>query len=772
MSHSSWWTGIGTIAIYLLSFALLPAQTCDHVLTGKVLESATGEPLPYANILIKGTNKGAVADEHGHFHIDDLCPGDYVVVCTHVSCEHLEQEITINLHREELTVALTDRGQDLAAVEVLETKIAAPTANEFSVAAEQLGTNRQLGLADALEQLPGVRVFRTGGNIAKPVLQGLRGNRVLLFDRGVQLSGQQWGDDHAPELDAQGFARARVVRGAAGVRYGAGALGGVILLEPEPLPQSPQLQGALNLTGQSNGRGGGVAAEIGAGARRSLPISFRLRGSLQRLGDLQTPDYILQNTGRLEHHHSLDLGYERNGWDLRAHYRGLVNRIGIPAATHIGNLTDLNRAIERGRPYDTGSFSYELGRPQQRVFHSTGGLRAAFQNETGDRYYLNLSRQFNRRQEFDAHRNFGDLPNDFTVAQMELELTSYQLETGWEIRPLGNWYGEVGVQADWQRNTTDAGALLPDFSQFGGGLFLIERWRKPNVPWSVEAGLRYDVRALRTDERADRDFGNWTGKLSLAYQPATTLRLRLNAATAFRPPHPSELYSDGLHHGSASYEVGSPDLNAERARQLSLGLEWQPAPAWQLSLNAYAQWIDDFIFIDPLPDPVLTIRGAFPAFQYRGTDARLLGGDAQLTWTPSPDWTWSASYQVVRGYDRTDDIPLIYMPADQWRSELRYQFGPEEGSTRPFLQVGLRHTTEQTRAPLDRDFAPPPPAFTLVDLSAGGTLYWGTQPLHLSLGVRNVFNVAYRDYLDRFRYFADSPGRNVLVSLRLPIGPQ
>jgi iron complex outermembrane recepter protein len=201
------------------------AQTCDHVLTGKILESSTGEPLPYANILIKGTSKGAVADEHGHFHIDDLCPGDYVVVCSHVSCEHLEQEVTISLQREELTVALQDRGQDLAAVEVLETQLTAPTANEFGVAAEQLGTNRQLGLADALEQLPGVRVFRTGGNIAKPVLQGLRGNRVLLFDRGVQLAGQQWGDDHAPELDAQGFARARVVRGAAGVRYGAGALG-------------------------------------------------------------------------------------------------------------------------------------------------------------------------------------------------------------------------------------------------------------------------------------------------------------------------------------------------------------------------------------------------------------------------------------------------------------------------------------------------------------------------------------------------------------------
>lgn len=772
MPNFKWWRSAGALVIGLFFFAPLSAQTCDHILTGKVLESTTGEPLPYANILIKGTDKGAVADEHGHFHIDALCPGDYVIVCSHVACEHQEQAITIDAMREELTLELADRGLDLAAVEVLEGKLAGPTANEFSVAAELLGTNRQLGLADALEQLPGVRVFRTGGNIAKPVLQGLRGNRVLLYDRGVQLSGQQWGDDHAPELDAQGFARARVVRGAAGVRYGAGALGGVILLEPEPLPQSTPLRGALNLTGQSNGRGGGVAAEIGAGPRRKLPIAFRLRGSLQRLGDLRTPDYFLQNTGRREHHHSLDLGYERKGWDLRAHYRGLVNHVGIPAATHIGNLTDLRRAIERGRPDDEGTFSYELGRPQQRVLHSTGGLRAAYQHDSGDRYYLHLSRQFNRRQEFDAHRNFGELPTDFAVAQMELELTSYQLETGWEIRPLGNWYGEVGLQTDWQRNTTDAGALLPDFRQFGGGLFLIERWRKPDVPWSVEAGLRYDVRALRTDERASRDFGNWTGKLSLAYQPAERLQLRLNAATAFRPPHPSELYSDGLHHGSASYEVGNPELNAEHARQLSFGLEWQPAPAWQVSGNAYAQWISDFIFIDPLPDPVLTIRGAFPAFAYRGTDARLLGGDAQLRWTPTPDWTWSAGYQLVRGHDQTDDIPLIYMPADQWRSDLRYQFGPEDRAERPFLQVGLRHTAEQNRVSLDRDFAPPPPAYTLVDLSAGGTWYWGTQPLHLSLGVRNVFDVAYRDYLDRFRYFADSPGRNVLVSLRLPFGVQ
>jgi iron complex outermembrane receptor protein len=314
--------------------------------------------------------------------------------------------------------------------------------------------------------------------------------------------------------------------------------------------------------------------------------------------------------------------------------------------------------------------------------------------------------------------------------------------------------------------------LLPDFTQAGAGLFLIERWRKPQVPWSFEGGLRFDYQNLRADGQSPRDFGNWTGQLGLAYQPDERLHLRLNAASAFRPPHPSELYSDGLHHGSASYEIGNPGLNAERARQLSLGGEWQPAPNWQVTANAYAQWIADFIYVVPQPDPVLTIRGAFPAFAYQSTDARLLGGDAQLSWTPTPDWTWSAGYQIVRGHDQVRDEPLFYMPADQWRTNLRYRFGRDEPADRPFLQVGLRRTAEQTRVPAARDFAPAPPGYTLVDLEAGGTYYWGKQALQLSLGVRNVFDVAFRDYLDRFRYFADSPGRNVLLSLRLPFGNQ
>jgi hypothetical protein len=89
----------------------------------------------------------------------------------------------------------------------------------------------------------------------------------------------------------------------------------------------------------------------------------------------------------------------------------------------------------------------------------------------------------------------------------------------------------------------------------------------------------------------------------------------------------------------------------------------------------------------------------------------------------------------------------------------------------PYLEAEVQHVTRQDRLqPGAYEPAPPPEAYTLTDLRIGTEVTAGGLPLRLALGVQNLFDVRYRDYLSRFRYFIDEPGRTVVLRLSIPFG--
>src|SRR5690606_33154577 len=92
----------------------------------------------------------------------------------------------------------------------------------------QLQQVQGTSLAAQLQSIPGVSMLQTGGTIAKPVINGMYGNRVLILNNGVRQQGQQWGAEHAPEIDPYIANQLTVVKGAESVRYGSDAIGGVI----------------------------------------------------------------------------------------------------------------------------------------------------------------------------------------------------------------------------------------------------------------------------------------------------------------------------------------------------------------------------------------------------------------------------------------------------------------------------------------------------------------------------------------------------------------
>ncbi|MBK8950244.1 MAG: TonB-dependent receptor [Flavobacteriales bacterium] len=293
-------------------------------------------------------------------------------------------------------------------------------------------------------------------------------------------------------------------------------------------------------------------------------------------------------------------------------------------------------------------------------------------------------------------------------------------------------------------------------------------WR-PGPGWRALASL-YTYDANDRPITSDLRFLNGAGSLGANWGVSDSLRLRFNLSSAFRPPHVSELYSAGLHHGAAAIEEGDASLGSERMIKGTIDLE---GSAWRGRLTGivslHAGRADGFIQLRP--DGVeLTIRGAFPVFRYTATDAFIWGVDGRARLRLSRSWSTTLEWSIVRGRDLVRDEWLYLMPSDRGGLLLAWQGGDQGSRMRPEVAVRSTLVLRQTRYPVDLDLADPPPTYHLLGLSAAIERRMGSGILRVGIEGNNLLNTRYRDLMDRFRYYADARGVEVLLRLGYTFG--
>ncbi len=752
-----------------------PEQDCGLTLSGKVLDHDTREPLIGATIYIEELQRATLSDEYGNYHFHHLCRGSYTLKITYIGYtpEQPSVRMTTSTVRN-LTLHIDAR--QLSVVEITGNRLTEEAQSSASLSGRELEATRGLSLAESLRNLSGVSTIQTGPTISKPVIHGLHGNRILLLNNGVRHEGQQWGTEHAPEIDPFVASEMKVVKGAAGVRYGADAIGGVVIVEPRALPDSAGVTGELNLLGSTNNYQGGVSATLEGKPTSQSPFSWRLQGTAKRAGNARTADYYMHNTGFQEMNFSAALGYKKENYGTEVFYSQFNTKLGILRAAHVGNITDLYAAIERERPLQIREdFSYTIERPYQDVTHHLLKAKAFMNTGNAGRLELVYGLQRNLREEYDTHRFTGNNP------QLSLAITTQIAEAIWEHAPVGNFTGSAGITTIYQNNTYGGRYFIPYFRNFTSGAFVTETWRKDKL--QLEGGVRYDYKKLNITKRErnndvirpEYQFHNMSGTLGALYDVGYHLTFGLSATSAWRAPGANELFSDGIHHGTASYEIGDRNLNAEQAYNLEGSVTYYGNPRLNGKLTLYNNYINNYIYLVPLPDrPTLTISGAFLTFEYRQTDAIMRGADLDLEYRFSPKLLLESRTSIVRGINRNLDDHLIWVPADRYRNVLRYEPGKLAGIgnlTDTYFALGGTYVAEQTRVPTKGDFDPmdPPADYFLLSLEAGTTVRIGKQPVELGITGTNLLNTAYRDYLNRLRYFTDDMGSMLLFRVKLPL---
>ena len=481
-----------SVLMIILPGQVLMAQKCDLRLTGQVLDRATSEPLEYTSVAIQEANEYILSDSAGYYVVEGLCPGTYHIQVYHLGCPPGQYFMTIE--KDTNVVFYLDHHGGLLREVVVEGKPNSfqQTQTQQTITSTMIRDQAGKTLADMTESVAGVRTLRNGSGITKPIIHGLYGNRVAVVNNGLIQAGQQWGADHAPEIDPNSINVITVVKGSDAIEFGSQALGGALLVEAGPISRDPHLHGTLGYAYETNGRGHTVTGMLNSSHN---VFDWRITGTFKKAGDHHTPDYFLTNTGVSELNGSLQLVYRASEKvQHQLYYSLFTSKLGIFAGSQISNLTDLEEAIGREEPFNINDyFSYTINPPKQDISHHL--LKYSGKKFVDENIFLEWTYglQADHRQEFDIRR--GDRSE---TPALDLKLWANTLQVKY-INDKSRIRYKVGSQATYTDNTNDYETgilpLIPDYQKASIGVYSLFQY--PTGPFVLEGGARYDLQLLK-----------------------------------------------------------------------------------------------------------------------------------------------------------------------------------------------------------------------------------------------------------------------------------
>ncbi|MGE0566855.1 MAG: TonB-dependent receptor [Bacteroidia bacterium] len=749
---------------------------CQLTIKGQIIDLDDGNELADCIVSVLGNEQIVISNNHGRFKLNGLCPGNTVLVIKHFGCR--DTSIAINLTKDVfIKVKLPHSSFELHEVDVMDKRIEMKQTYAIERLDQRKITEKSgLPLGELLKEVSGVTTLNTGASISKPMLHGMQGYRLLILNNGIRLEGQQWGNEHAPEIDPFMAKHITVIKGANSLRYGSDAIAGVVLVQANPLPDTTALYGEVNLSGLSNGKSGAGSIMLEGNFEKIKPWNWRVQGSLKKGGNIKTPDYYLSNTGIEEYNFSIENGFHKEKWGADIYYSQFNTKIGIYSGSHISNLTDLKAAYSRSKPMDSNAvFTYSIARPFQEVSHEL--IKSSIHYHINSKWRLKgvYAWQFNWRKEYDLH-----LPKSekaavaaMAIPQVDYRITSQIGEALIEHDNIRSFRGSAGASLLHQENVYLGRFFIPFYRSLSWGIYGMERYVKQH--YEIEAGIRYDNKSLQSffykfDSLVSPilNFSNLTYNAGLIWKPDTSFNMFFNFGSAWRSPAVNELYANGIHHGAAAIEKGDENLDVEKVLNASVSGKLNYS-GFKFDFSIYHNHFDNFIYLNPSGNSELTIRGAFPVFNYVQTKARISGIDAGISMKVLKHIEIESRYMMVRGWNISQNDHLVFMPSDRGDLSLKFLFNKTNSFDNSFLSVSNSYVSKQWRVPANTDFAPPPEAYYLLGLNLGSDITVKRQKIKFVFSVTNLLNTRYRDYLDRFRYYTDAQGVSYNLRISIPI---
>ena len=728
----------------------------SQIIKGKVVDNNSGYGIAFAKVFCLETQNGTVSDVDGNWELENQVNFQITILVKAedfdsklIKLEDFNKELIVKLehshiHLDEVIISTPDsKLQRYSAFPVESRKIA------------DLNKIEQTNLVDAMSNIPGVYNFSTGNGIAKPVIRGLSGMRVLTSQNGLRLENQQWGADHGFAVLNLGIDRVEIIKGPSSLIYGADALGGVIYLADESYANlnKQEIKAITKLETNSMATVNKISYKSSKNNLRFAVYGGYFSRANFAVGNSQFFNFsnkeFVTNSKNSGGSFKTAIGFNKNNWISNFRYQLLYFQNGIPGHTH-DSVWELSSFISSNQ-----SRNYTI--PAQKIINHLAQWENKFYFKN-DEVIGQLGFTSNDLKEFGEKL--------FTPGiDMTLQNISYNVR--WKHH--FNKYFDIvsGSQGMLQSNTNGQNAeeiLVPNtnFNDLGAYTLL-----KGTINlWNIQAGARYDKRSITTKgfiDGFDRSFRgvNYSAGFSRSSKNLTT---RLNASTGFRPPHISELLADGVHHASMQYLVGDRNFESERANQIDfyLGTHFDHL---EIVINPFINKINNYIYkiqrFNANNQPATDINSGLYIFDIRQTNAVFSGGDIAVHYHPHiAHWLHLESNLSL--LSTQDSLPFI--PQNRLNNTVKVEFKNENKLNLNSLSTQYIHFFEQNSV---APYETPSSSYQIINISCIGSIS-AKHKIGYSLGVNNLLNINYIDHLSRLKsYDIPNPGRNFYVKLSL-----
>ncbi len=790
------------VALLSLASALVAhAQSNRGTVAGTVTD-AEGRPLPGVQVVDPALQRGTTTDADGRYRIDNLPLGAHRLEFRFVGYQAAVREVTLTAgETATVDVSLQARVLETEGVTVTGTARARSTlrapqdVDVMSLQDVQGTSSASLGKL-LQENVDGVSSVQTGSQAGKPVLRGLSGNRVVLLKDGIAQEYYQFGVRHFPATNASEAERVEVVRGASSILYGSDALGGAVNVISKPAPTTGvdefEVGGTASAQYFTNNNERSVSLDLSAaqgnvgwrvGAERRVADNYHTPDAstffeTQKGGTFGDPKYTgevpFTNFEQWSTYGQVGLQGEFGTLQLHGDYWSNAHNFLLPT----------------GGPNDDNPNSPPPNGLGQNLEHSNVVLKG---NLVADRFVFKprLSWQRSIRQSGAPGTNLGDIRDNGGLARFDYPLDlKTDIYTGrLEVAhpSIGNLSGTIGAEVQHQdADTRGPAELQPSALTWNTGVFFFEDLDLD--PVTISFGARLDVRtveAVPNERTADSDqldntYTTLSGAVGASYTFGDGYAIATNLSSGFRAPSVFELYASGVHGGVAAFQVGTPGLDPERSYSADLSFRVRRDRV-TAEVTGYVNAIQNYIYLENTGDR--GPNGNLPTFAADQTDALISGIEATVETSPLSWLQVGGSAAVLDGTGdglgaQGGDGELPLLPSNTLSGFVRWvpaDTGPLNNSQ---VELSLKRALDKDAAgrfepfsQFDEGFGPPfgtasTQAYSVVNVEARTTLALGLgAPLTVSVGVDNLLDETYRDFLDTYKGYALSPGRDVQFGL-------
>jgi outer membrane receptor protein involved in Fe transport len=741
------------LCLHLFSFKAL-GDSPVHALRGRVVQTESPDPIAGAVVRLAETGTRKVTDADGRFTFEELHSGRYTLVVMH--SQYLEQRIEIEIpasseleiemqpplhYHETITVTAAPWAVDRADI--------AQSANTLDTVEVRARSGPSIG--DAVSSLPGVRNISTGEAGGVPMIRGQTNERIRVLTNGFPHDYYQFSRRHMPNVETYDCDSIEVIRGPASVLYGTQAMGGLTNLVSAPLPTASSGssvfmgEGLLAYAGNNEAKIGHARVE---GARGKF--GGRAAWTRRAAEDTSTPEGDLPNTDYDQQASLLEMGYQSpGGFRLDGQYRYWANELGF----YIPPQPDFRLHLRN----DVGQF------------------KAVLPSGWGE-WNISTSISRNTRRVFPNGRAQG--------AKVDLELLTQTFRASLKHKSFGPIRGWIQVEHNRQKNKSFGPVtLLPFYRNQTWAFAVFEEFRLIHSGtldrFVLHLALRYDHRNLKVPANPERDipddFGRTyepvTGSIGLVYRFNRSLSAGLSFSRGWRNPSEYELFAEGPHDGALLYERGNPALKEETNLnvEFTLRLEEERVRGF---MALFRDSYDNYIYQKLTGE----IQDNLPVGVFDQANAVVKGFEGQLSVDTTPWLTLNVAGDALRSKNRATGRRLPFSPPDRAIVGAHFHGAHFHGAhfhgllsdewIHPFVEIRSIFTGKGKISGPDEPFPLDTDSYMLIDLGAGVQRHFEKSVLSFDLWISNLANKSYKDFLDTYKLYASSPGRNIRATLR------